>query len=186
VQHPDKKTCIILLEQIKHLKHTLETYMYSHYNCAISQFTLFLRHIPIYFCNIDIQRLQHISEILETNYCNMRFQCSICLLLGRMEACRRRARCHGMARRLPVWSSSAAQTSAGTGAGGCNAVAMGGANPGGGTRREQGGVADGRVRPRAKARSALSEQATYTGSVRTYGQPISSITDEFRPVQAPS
>jgi len=31
---------------MKHLEHTLETYVYSHYNMC---------SIPIYFCNIDIQ-----------------------------------------------------------------------------------------------------------------------------------
>jgi hypothetical protein len=35
------------------LENTLETYVYSHYNMC---------NIPIYFCNIDIQQLQHTSE----------------------------------------------------------------------------------------------------------------------------
>jgi hypothetical protein len=65
---------------MKHLEHTLETYVYSHYNmCNISS----------YFCNIDIQHLQRTSKTsktLETYYCNMRFQRNIHLLLGRMEA----------------------------------------------------------------------------------------------------
>ena len=52
---------------MKHLEHTLETYVYSHYKMC---------NILIYFCNIDIQHLQHTSETfetLETYYCNMRF-----------------------------------------------------------------------------------------------------------------
>jgi hypothetical protein len=52
---------------MKYLEHTLETYVYSHYN---------MYNISIYFCNIDIQHLQHTSKtskILETYYCNMRF-----------------------------------------------------------------------------------------------------------------
>ena len=40
-----KNTCNIRLEQMKHLEHTLETYVYSHYNMC---------NIPIYFRNIDI------------------------------------------------------------------------------------------------------------------------------------
>ena len=116
---------------MKYLEHTLKTYMYSHYNMC---------NILIYFCNIDIQHLQHISETsetLETYYRNMRFQRSICLLLGRMEARRpgaqRRcgARCHGVARRSPVWTSSVARTSTGTGVGGWSTAATGDASPGG-------------------------------------------------------
>jgi hypothetical protein len=67
---------------MKHFEHTLETYVYSHYNMC---------NIPGYFCNIDIQHLQHTSETsetLETYYCNIRFQRNIRLLLGRIEACR--------------------------------------------------------------------------------------------------
>ena len=98
-----KNTCNIRLDQ---MKHTLETYVYSHYN---------MRNIPIYFRNIDVQHLQHTSktsETLETYYYNMRFQRNICLLVGRMEARRHGARSRGVAWRLPVWSSSVAQTSA--------------------------------------------------------------------------
>jgi hypothetical protein len=52
---------------MKHLEHTLETYMYSH--CHMS-------NIPIYFCNIGKKNLQHISktsETLETYVCNTRW-----------------------------------------------------------------------------------------------------------------
>jgi hypothetical protein len=58
-----QNTCNIRLEQMKHLEHTLEIYVYSHYNIC---------NIRIYFCNIDIQHLQHTSETyetLETYYC---------------------------------------------------------------------------------------------------------------------
>jgi hypothetical protein len=51
---------------MKHLEYTLETYMYSQYNMC---------NISIYFCNIDIQHLQHTSktsEILETYSDNIR------------------------------------------------------------------------------------------------------------------
>jgi hypothetical protein len=68
--------CTIRLEQMRHMEHTLETHVYSHYNMC---------NIPIYFRNIDIQHLQHtykIYETLETYACNMRFQRSIYLLLG--------------------------------------------------------------------------------------------------------
>ena len=41
-----QNTCNICLEQIKHLEHTRETYVYSHYNKC---------NMPIYFYNIDIQ-----------------------------------------------------------------------------------------------------------------------------------
>ena len=48
-----QNTYNIRQEQIKHLKHTLETYVYINYNMC---------NIPIYFCNIDIQHLQYNSE----------------------------------------------------------------------------------------------------------------------------
>jgi hypothetical protein len=82
--------CNIQIKHLQHsfgideyLEHTLKTYMYSHYNMC---------NISIYFYNINIQHLQHTSKISKTYYCNIRFQRSIYLLLGRMEACRRRAR----------------------------------------------------------------------------------------------
>jgi hypothetical protein len=60
------QSCNIRLEQMKHLEHTIETHVYSHYN---------LCNIPIYFCNINIQRhLQYTSETsetLKTYSCNM-------------------------------------------------------------------------------------------------------------------
>ena len=52
---------------MKHLEHTLETYVYSHCNMC---------NIPIYFCNIKMKHLQHLdetSEILKTYSCNMSF-----------------------------------------------------------------------------------------------------------------
>jgi hypothetical protein len=60
----------IRLEQMKYLGHTLETYVYSHYNMC---------NILIYFYNIYIQHLQHTSEIFETYYCTMCFE-SACYL----------------------------------------------------------------------------------------------------------
>jgi hypothetical protein len=39
----------IHLKHMKYLEHTLELYVYNHYNMC---------NIPIYFCNIDIQDLQ--------------------------------------------------------------------------------------------------------------------------------
>jgi hypothetical protein len=56
LQHLDKTLCDIRLEQWNiwniHLKH-----IYSHYNMC---------NIPIYFCNIDIQHLQHTFKTIET------------------------------------------------------------------------------------------------------------------------
>jgi hypothetical protein len=52
-----QNTCNICLEQMKHLEHTLETYVYSHYNMC---------NILISFCNIDIQHFQRTSETSET------------------------------------------------------------------------------------------------------------------------
>jgi hypothetical protein len=46
-------------------------------------------NVPIYFCNIDIKCLQHISETCETLEicaCNMRFQHNVTLLLWQIEA----------------------------------------------------------------------------------------------------
>jgi hypothetical protein len=56
MQHPDK-TLATYVEQMKHLEHTFKTYVYRYYN---------IYNIPIYFCNIDIQQMQHISKISET------------------------------------------------------------------------------------------------------------------------
>jgi hypothetical protein len=58
---------------MKHLEHTLETYVYSHFNMC---------NILIYFCNINIKHLQYTSETsktLETYACNMCFsaQCHL-------------------------------------------------------------------------------------------------------------
>ena len=67
---------------MKHLEHTLETYVYSHCNMC---------NIPIYFCSIKMKHLQHpdeTSETHETYLCNMGFQRNVILLLGRMEAYR--------------------------------------------------------------------------------------------------
>ena len=78
-----QNTCNIHLEEIKYLEHRLETYVYSHYNMC---------DILIYFCNIDIQHLQHSSETfetIETHACNMQFQRNISLMLGRMDPRRR-------------------------------------------------------------------------------------------------
>ena len=71
---------IRLKRQMEHLERTLATYVYNHCNMC---------NIMIYFCNIQMKHLQHISEISETieiYSCNMRFQRNISLLLGRMEA----------------------------------------------------------------------------------------------------
>jgi hypothetical protein len=57
----------IRLEKMKHLEHTLETYVYSHCNMC---------NVPIYFCNIKMKHLQHpdeTSETLETYSYNMGF-----------------------------------------------------------------------------------------------------------------
>jgi hypothetical protein len=50
---------------MKHLEHTVETYVYSHCNTC---------NIKIYFWNIYIKHLQHTSETPETYVCNMLFQ----------------------------------------------------------------------------------------------------------------
>jgi hypothetical protein len=63
---------------LQHPYKTLATYVYSYYNIC---------NIPIYFCNIDIQHLQRISETSETleiYSCNIRFQRSIFLLLDEL------------------------------------------------------------------------------------------------------
>jgi hypothetical protein len=44
----NENTCNIRLIQVKHLEHTFEIYVYSHYN---------IRNIPNYFCDIDIKQL---------------------------------------------------------------------------------------------------------------------------------
>jgi hypothetical protein len=46
-------------------------------------------NILIYFYNIDIKYLQHTSETIAINACNMQFQRNISLLLGRIYPRRR-------------------------------------------------------------------------------------------------
>ena len=77
LQHPDENACNICLIQMKHLEHTLETYVHSHCN---------IDNIPICFCNTDTKHLP--LKHLNTYICNMRFQqISLCWL--RMKARRR-------------------------------------------------------------------------------------------------
>ena len=65
MQHPDEILTNVRLEnETKHLEHTLETYVYRHYNTC---------NISIYFCNIKMKHSQHLDETLETYYCNMGF-----------------------------------------------------------------------------------------------------------------
>jgi hypothetical protein len=74
MQHPNKHTCNIRLEKyMKHWEHKLTTCIYNHCNIC---------SILIYFCNIRMKHLQHISEALKTleiYVCNMRFFLSWCL-----------------------------------------------------------------------------------------------------------
>jgi hypothetical protein len=68
------------------------TLVYNHCNIC---------NIPIYFCNVYMEHLQHTSDTsktLETYSCNISFQRNICLLLGRLKARRRGARCRRVAR----------------------------------------------------------------------------------------
>jgi hypothetical protein len=55
LQHPDKTLATFVWN--RNIWNICETYEYSHYN---------MWNISIYFCNIDIQYLQHTSEISET------------------------------------------------------------------------------------------------------------------------
>jgi hypothetical protein len=68
MQHPDKTLANIRLEnEMEHLEHTLEIYVYSHCNIC---------NILIYFYNIKMKRLQHPNktfETLQTYSCNMDF-----------------------------------------------------------------------------------------------------------------
>jgi hypothetical protein len=64
------------MKQKKYLEHTLQIYVYSYRKIC---------NIVIYFCNIDIKYLQHISEISETleiYIYNMRFQRNISCCFG--------------------------------------------------------------------------------------------------------
>ena len=57
-------------------ENTDETLGTNVYNIVYNHCKIY--NIPIYFCNIDIKQLQHISrtpETLETYICNMLFQC---------------------------------------------------------------------------------------------------------------
>jgi hypothetical protein len=65
MQHPNKHTYnVSLKKQMKHLEQTFSTYVYSHYN---------IYNIPIYFCNILMKHLYHISETFEKYVCNIRW-----------------------------------------------------------------------------------------------------------------
>jgi hypothetical protein len=58
---------ICLENEMKHLEHTLETYVYSHHNMC---------NIPIYFYNIKMKHSQHPDktyETLQTYSCNIGF-----------------------------------------------------------------------------------------------------------------
>ena len=102
----------------------------------------------------------------------MRFQsaaytCCLTKMESRRRGARRRhgARCYGVARRSPVWSSSAARVSAGAGG---RQMERGRS----GSARVWAGLAQGRVRsvPRAGARSVQtpqSERPMQTGAART-------------------
>jgi hypothetical protein len=62
------------------LERTLAICVYNHCNMC---------NITIYFCNIHMKHLQHISktsETIETYFCNMHFQRNVSLLLGKIEA----------------------------------------------------------------------------------------------------
>ena len=140
MQHPNKHTFNVRLKkEMKHWKQKLTIYVYNHSNIC---------NIPIYFCNIHMKQLQHtykISETLETQACNMCFQAQHLLAAWtKMEARQlgarrwRGVRCHGVARRLLVWSLSAARTTtAGPAVGGWSAATTGGASPSRGTRCER-------------------------------------------------
>ena len=151
LQHPDENTCNIRLIQMKHLEHTLETYVYKY--CNMCNIPIYFYNISIYFCNTDTKHLQHTSEIPETYVCNMHFQCNISLLLGNggslvcgVHRCRahqlRGARCSGgegrdrfggegragslrWRRKTTHWRSKAAVCSRRHGEGGRRAAALG-------------------------------------------------------------
>jgi hypothetical protein len=68
MQHPNETLANIHREnEMKHLEHKLETYVYSYCNIC---------NISIYFCNINMKHLQHsdeTSKTLEIYSCNMGF-----------------------------------------------------------------------------------------------------------------
>ena len=77
MQHTDETLANIRLEnEMKHLEHTLKTYVYSHHNMC---------NILIYFCNIKMIHLQYPDETSET----LKHTLATWALLGRMEAHRR-------------------------------------------------------------------------------------------------
>jgi hypothetical protein len=75
---------------MKHLAYTLEIYMYSHYNMC---------SIPIYFCNIDIQHLQHLSNFWNILNCTFATciepRCGLSTVFIRAPAHRSRSRRRG-------------------------------------------------------------------------------------------
>ena len=59
-----QNTCNIHLEQIKHLEHTFETYVYSHYNmCNV---LIYFCNNNIQHCNIPLKHLKHLKHIIAT------------------------------------------------------------------------------------------------------------------------
>ena len=57
MQHPNKHTCNIRLKQLKHLKHTLATYVYSHCNICNTRSTFTTSRWNI--CIIHLKRMKH-------------------------------------------------------------------------------------------------------------------------------
>jgi hypothetical protein len=84
-------------KQMKHLEHTLATYVYSHCNMC---------NILTYFCDIQMKDMQYpdkTSKTLETYACNMRFQRNVTLQLGGREARR-----YGQRQRMEFAGAAAA------------------------------------------------------------------------------
>jgi hypothetical protein len=93
MQHLDETLANIRLENMmKHLEHTLETYVYSKCNVC---------NISIYLCNIKMKHLQYLDETpetLEAYYCNMGFAWTNGGTLARRSTARHGPHCVAAAR----------------------------------------------------------------------------------------
>jgi hypothetical protein len=149
---------------MKHLEHTFETCVYSHYNMC---------NIPISFCNIDIQHLQHTSETsktLETYYCNMRFQHSIGLLRGEERLVNAKLDAGAKLDATEVAGGTNLSRGKGwqieRGHDGRHESRRGHTARAGPRGASGGGAAEGGVRPGAEVCNTLSKQATHAGATQ--------------------
>jgi hypothetical protein len=154
MQYPDKHTCNVCL------KKTYET-------LGTKLATYVYNH-----CNISIDAMHLLAAWMK------------------MDAYRRGAqrrygaRCYGMARRSPMWSSSAAQTSTGSAVGGWSADVMGATSPSRGTRGATCGASGGGFRPTSRGDAERASGRRGCGRDPFYERARSVQTDALKSIRS--